>query len=61
MEEGDKLLVKFQPESSLSVDEDGIFRVPDGAEMVSVEHVEVAARKNGGVCVDLVRRKAWVS
>ncbi len=61
MEEGDRLLVSFQPDASLSVEEDGIFRLPDGVEMVSVEHVEAATRENGGVCVDLVKRKVWAS
>lgn len=62
MEEGDVLLCTFAPERDpLSVAEDGFFQLPKGVEMVSVEHVEVAARKNGGVCVDLVRRKAWAS
>lgn len=61
MEEGDRILCKFRPDDSLSVEEDGIFRLPAECEMVQVEHVTVASRKNGGVCVDLVRRKAWVS
>lgn len=61
MEEGDLLVLHFEPGDPLSVDEDGAFPLPSGVEMVSVEHVEVAARKNGGVCVDLIRRKAWAS
>ena len=61
MEEGDRLVLHFKNGNPLSVDEDGTFRLPSGVEMVQVEHVQVALRKNGGVCVDLIRRKAWAS
>lgn len=61
MEEGDRLEIRFEPGSSLSVAEDSSFPLPVGVERVQVEHVAVAARKNGGVCVDLIRRKSWVS
>lgn len=63
MEEGDRIIVMFRPATGEvpSIVEDGFFRLPDGIEYVMIEHVEVAARKNGGVCVDLVRRKAWAS
>lgn len=63
MEGGDRLRVTFRPtaEEVPSIVEDGYFQLPDGIEYVMVEHVQVAARKNGGVCVDLIRRKAWAS
>lgn len=63
MEDGDRLLVMFDPAIGEvpSIAEDGYFRLPEGVEYVMIEHSEVAARKNGGVCVDLVRRKKWVS
>lgn len=63
MEEGDRLMVSFRPptEEVPSIEEDGYFRLPEGIEFVMVEHSEVAGRKNGGICVDLVRRKVWAS
>jgi len=62
MEDGDRLLVACQPgEEELSVEEDGLLRLPSGVQYVQVQHMMVAERKNGGVCVDLIRKKSWAS
>ena len=56
MEDGDRLLIRFRPDGQLSIDEDGIFPLREDVEMVLAEHVKVAARKNGGVNVDILRK-----
>lgn len=50
---GDALRLHFKPEGELSVDEDGIFPIPQGVEFVRVEHI---IANGNGVSVDLLRK-----
>lgn len=61
--DGDVLVIIVAPTGEeLSVDEDGIFILPAGADMMKVKHVRAAGeRENGGVSVDLVKADGTAS